>query len=234
MNKFETGNAKSHKTLWLVLIGVGVSIVLLIICLLLGANRVSTEADKAQAAIAGRNAASAQEIDLANTLRESTVDYVLEKEEIPAYSYSEVQSLDMSKPSGVSVADLKLVTKYKLVGTEETLYNLEQNYNVNALFVLGIASHESAYGTMQFHPNNVCGYGYSGFSSVNECIDTVGRVLAKNYLAPDGSYYKGNTIDDVNRTYAADPSWDSKVAKKVTYFYEVISENHNSQLEKLK
>lgn len=172
--------------------------------------------------------------DLADALRQETVDYVLEQEEIPAYSYDEVQVMDMSKPSGVTVEDLKLVTRYKLVGTEETLYQLEQDYNLNCLLLLGIASHESAYGTMQFHPNNVCGYGYSGFSSVNECLDTVGRVLAKNYLDPSGPYYKGNTIDSVNRTYAADPAWDSKVARKVAYFYEIISENHNKQLEKLK
>lgn len=172
--------------------------------------------------------------DFADTLRESTVDYVLDQEEIPAYSVAQVQALDMSKPSGVSVEDLKLVTRYKLVGTEEKLYELEQNYNLNCLFLLGIASHESAYGTMQFHPNNVCGYGYSGFPSINDCLDTVGRVLAKNYLDPSGPYYKGNTIDSVNRTYAADPAWDSKVARKVSYFYGIISENHNRQLEKLK
>ena len=58
--------------------------------------------------------------------------------------------------------------------------------------------------------------------------------IAKNYLNPSGPYYKGKTIDSVNRTYAADPAWDSKVARKVTYFYEVISENHNKQLNKLK
>ncbi|MDO4176265.1 MAG: DUF5105 domain-containing protein [Bacillota bacterium] len=172
--------------------------------------------------------------DLANTLREETVSYVLEQEEIPAYSYEEVQAMDMSKPSGVTVEDLKLVTRYKLVGTEETLYQLEQDYNLNCLLLLSIASHESAYGTMQFHPNNVCGYGYSGFSSVDECLNTVGRVLAKNYLDPSGPYYKGKTIDDVNKTYAADPAWDSKVANKMVYFYKVISENHNKQLEKLK
>ncbi|MDD4200248.1 MAG: glucosaminidase domain-containing protein [Eubacteriales bacterium] len=172
--------------------------------------------------------------DLSDKLRKDTVDYVLQQEEIPAYSYDQVQVMDMSKPSGVTVEDLKMVTRYKLVGTEEKLYELEQNYNLNCLLLLAIASHESAYGTMQFHPNNVCGYGYSGFSSINDCLDTVGRVLAKNYLDSSGPYYKGNTIDSVNRTYAADPSWDSKVARKVAYFYEIISENHNRQLEKLK
>ena len=168
------------------------------------------------------------------TLRERTVDYVIEQEEIPAYTYAQVQAMDMSIPSGVTVDDLKLVTRYKLVGTEETLYKLEQEYDLNCLFLLAIASHESAYGTAQFRPNNVCGYGGKGFSSINECLETVGRALANSYLSPSGSYYKGKTIAAVNRTYAADGSWNVKVAKKVTAFYQIISENHNEQLEKLK
>ena len=224
----------SRKTLNLIAVGTILSIVLLLLALWLGVNRLSSDSKEAMAAISDEKNASAQEIDLANTLRKTTVDYVIEKEEIPAYSYAEVQSMDMSVPSGVTVDDLKQVTRYKLVGTEETLYNLEQEYDLNCLFLLAIASHESAYGTAQFRPNNVCGYGGKGFPSVNACLETVGKALANSYLSPSGSYYKGKTIAAVNRTYAADGSWNVKVAKKVAYFYKVISENHNAQLEKLK
>ena len=224
----------SRKTLTLIAAGTILSIVLLLLALWLGVNRLSSDSKEAMAAIADEKNASAQEIDLANTLRETTVEYVIEEEEIPAYTYAQVQAMDMSIPSGVTVDDLKLVTRYKLVGTEETLYNLEQEYNLNCLFLLAIASHESAYGTAQFRPNNVCGYGGKGFSSVNECLETVGRALANSYLSPSGAYYKGSTIAAVNRTYAADGSWNVKVARKVAYFYQVISENHNAQLEKLK
>lgn len=224
----------SRTTLLLIAVGTILSIILLLLALWLGVGRVQSESKEAAAAIANEKNASAQEIDLANSLRETTVDYVLEQEEIPAYSYAQVQAMDMSVPSGVSVEDLKLVTKHKLVGTEETLYQLEQEYDLNCLFLLAIASHESAYGTAQFRPNNVCGYGGKGFSSVNECLETVGRALANSYLSPSGAFYKGNTIAAVNRTYAADGSWNVKVAKKVAYFYQVISENHNAQLEKLK
>ncbi|MCF0144290.1 MAG: glucosaminidase domain-containing protein [Firmicutes bacterium] len=235
----EEANAQTEETknrkLTIKMVGVMVffSCVLMVAALVAGNVTTANKAEDEAARIAKEKSAASQEIDLGNTLRQQTVDYVIEKEEIPAYTYAQVQAMDMSKPSGVTVDDLKQVTRYKLVGTEETLYNLEQNYNINCLLLLAIASHESAYGTMQFHPNNVCGYGYSGFASVNQCLDTVGRALAKNYLDPHGSYYKGNTIDAVNKTYAADPAWDSKVAKKVTYFYKVISENHNKQLEKL-
>ena len=228
------GPGWSRRTLLLIAAGTILSILLILLSLWLGVERIHSESQEAAIAIAEEKNASAQEIDLANTLRETTVDFVIEQEEIPAYTYVQVQAMDMSIPSGVTVDDLKLVTRYKLVGTEETLYKLEQEYDLNCLFLLAIASHESAYGTAQFRPNNVCGYGGKGFSSINECLETVGRALANSYLSPSGAYYKGNTIAAVNRTYAADGAWNVKVARKVAYFYQIISENHNAQIEKLK
>ena len=228
------GPGWSRRTLLLIAAGTILSILLILLSLWLGVERIHSESKEAAIAIAEEKNASAQEIDLANTLRETTVDYMIEQEEIPAYTYAQVQAMDMSVPSGVTVDDLKLVTRYKLVGTEETLYKLEQEYDLNCLFLLAVASHESAYGTAQFRPNNVCGYGGKGFSSINECLETVGRALANSYLSPSGAYYEGNTIAAVNRTYAADGSWNVKVAKKVTAFYQTISANHNAQLEKLK
>ena len=218
----------------IVIIAVALSVTLFFAGLFLGASKMKSASDASAASDAKAAAKQAEQIDLGNVLRQKTVNKVLKEETIPAYSYAEVCNMDMSKPSGATVEDLKLVTRYELVGLEEKLYQMEQDYDLNCLFLLGIASHESAYGTSQFHPNNICGYGYSGFPSKEACLDQVGRVLAKNYLNPSGPYYKGTTIDSVNRTYAADPAWDSKVARKVTYFYEVISENHNKQLNKLK
>ena len=218
----------------IVIIALALSVTLFFAGLFLGASKMKSASDASAASDAKAAAKQAEQIDLGNVLRQKTVNKVLKEDTIPAYSYAEVCSMDMSKPSGATVEDLKLVTRYELVGLEEKLYQMEQDYDLNCLFLLGIASHESAYGTSQFHPNNICGYGYSGFPSKEACLDQVGRVLAKNYLNPSGPYYKGTTIDSVNRTYAADPAWDSKVARKVTYFYEVISENHNKQLNKLK
>ncbi|MGI6766610.1 MAG: glucosaminidase domain-containing protein [Lentihominibacter sp.] len=177
---------------------------------------------------------SIEPVEFSDVLREEAVDYVFAREAIPAYSFAEVSALDVSKPSGVTVEDLKLVTRHNLVGLEEAFYKAEQDYGVNALFVLGIASHESAYGTYCFRPNNLFGYGRKGYSSKAECIDVVARGLANNYLRPGASLYNGNTINSVNKRYAADPGWDRKVAKKVAGFYQTISERHNSQLNKLR
>ncbi|MDO4869109.1 MAG: hypothetical protein Q4A65_02280 [Bacillota bacterium] len=227
-------NLFRNKAFLLAALSIVFSVVLLFAGLALGSYKLNAKASSADVKEAKQAAAKTLPVPAGDMLRTKTVYKICANETIPAYSYSEVCSMDMSKPSGVTVEDLKLVTKSGLVGLEEKLYQMEQDYNLNCLFLLGIASHESAYGTSQFHPNNICGYGYSGFSSKEECLDTVGRALAKYYLTPGGAHYKGTTIDDVNRTYAADPAWDSKVANKVTYFYQVISESHNARLEKLK
>lgn len=197
-------------------------------------NKVDSMAIKADQALTHEKASSAKDIDIANSLRKSAVNKVIDKESIPAYSTSQIMSMDVSQPSGVSVSDLKLVTAGNLVGLEESFYKAEQDYGVNCLFVMAIASHESANGTICFRPNNMFGFGSSGFSSKAECIDVVARALANNYLSTSGSLYSGKTISDVNKRYAASTTWDDKVARNMTNYYSVISQHHNAALEKLK
>lgn len=175
-----------------------------------------------------------KEVDLADALRVSTVNAVIEEESIPAYTNAQIRKLDVSKPSGVTKSDLKLVTQGALVGLEDAFLKAEQDYGINCLFVMAIASHESANGTICFRPNNMFGFGRSGFSSKAEGIDVVSRALARNYLSPGGSLYSGKTISDVNKRYAASTTWDDKVASKMTHYYSVISSHHNAALEKLK
>lgn len=218
------------------LIGIGIALtaLLLAISLWLGTYALQTSADKATAKIVGQKAATVEEIDLANTLREDTVNYVFDKEAIPAYSYDEIWEMDMSKPSGVTVADLKLVSRGAFVGLEKDFWQAEQDNDVNCLFVMGIASLESANGTICFRPNNMFGFGGSGFSSKSECISVVAKALANNYLSTSGSLYNGKQITDVNKRYAASSTWDEKVCRNMVRYYATISANHNKQLEKLK
>lgn len=177
---------------------------------------------------------AAKEVDLSTSLRKSTVNRVYDAEAIPAYSNAQIRSMDVSKPSGVTVSDLKLVTQGNLVGLEDSFLKAEKDYSVNCPFVMAIASLESANGTMCFKPNNMFGFGSSGFSSKAECIDVVSRALAQNYLSPGGSLYSGKTISDVNKRYASSSTWDDKVARNMTNYYSVISVHHNKALDRLK
>ena len=210
------------------------SAALLIFGIYTTAENIRSDAARASRELAAQGASAATDVDLANALRSSTVNRVIEGESIPSYSVSQIMQMDMSKPSGVSVAELKLVTKGNLVGLEEAFYKAEQDYGVNCLFVMAIAAHESANGTMCFKPNNMFGFGSSGFSSKAECIDVVSRALANNYLSPGGGLYSGKTISSVNKRYAASTTWDDKVAANMARYYSVISRNHNAALDKLK
>jgi len=197
-------------------------------------HQINASAAKANAQLVEKSKSTAKDVEIASTLRKSTVKKVIKEESFPSYTNAQIRSLDVSKPSGASVSDLKLVTQGNLRGLEEAFWQAEQDYDVNCLFVMAIAAHESANGTICFKPNNMFGYGSSGFSSKAECIDVVSRALANNYLSTSGSLYSGKTIASVNRRYAASTTWDDKVANNMTRYYATISQHHNAALEKLK
>lgn len=230
----ENASLLSKKAIWLIVITLFLSVSLFLAGFFGAVHKVRSDAAAASAALTKEGASAATEVNLANALRKSTVKAVFEGEAIPAYSTAEVMALDVSKPSGVSVSDLQLVTRDALVGLEEAFWQAEQDYGVNCLFVMAIAAHESANGTMCYRPNNMFGYGGISFDSKEECIDTVARGLAYNYLSPNGSLYSGNTISSVNTRYAASSAWDDRVAHNMVVYYGTISESHNAALEKLK
>ncbi len=198
------------------------------------AEDIRSDAAEASRELSAKGAAAATDVNISDSLRTSVTEKVISDKSIPAYSVSEVMSMDVSKPSGVTVSDLKLVTKGGLIGLEEAFYRAEQDYGINCLFVMAIAAHESANGTMCFASNNMFGYGSSGFSSKAEGINVVARALANSYLSPSGSLYSGKTISDVNKKYAASTTWDDKVAKNMANYYSVISKSRSAALDKLR
>ncbi|MBR3787560.1 MAG: glucosaminidase domain-containing protein [Firmicutes bacterium] len=222
----------------LIMIGavLGVSVLLLIVGIFCGVNKVHSDAAEAAAAATEKKMAEAEPADPADALRQTAVDEVLDANYIPAYSLSQVMALDVSKPSGVTVEDLKKVTSHGLVGLEKDFWQAEQDYGINCLFVMAIAAIESGNGTINGVGNNMFGWGggYIKFSSKAEGIDVVARGLARNYLTPGAGLYSGNRISDVNKRYASSSTWDDKVASKMVSYYSIISKTHNTELEKLK
>ena len=159
-------------------------------------------------------------------------------------------SFDMAlnKPSGLSLEQFKKVlTDNKDVNNifsqnAEYFYYIEQQYNINGIFVAAIGIHESAWGTSKIAQNkkNLFGYGaydsspYSSsynFDTYAEGIDLIARVLVKYYLNPSGTaiyngetasgkYYSGNTLTAVNKKYATDKNWANAVYKYMEYLYK--------------
>jgi beta-N-acetylglucosaminidase len=179
-------------------------------------------------------AKTAKPVDIATPLRTSTVDQVQAQHDIPAYSQSQLQKIDLRKPSGLTASDLKLVTSAGLVGLEEAFVSAEKKYGVNCLFLMSIASEESAKGTMMFRKNNMFGFGRSGFSSKAEGIHVVANTLSKKYLNPGGSLYGGSpTIGGVRKRYCTSTAWTGKVARYMATYYSTIDQHRDNALDKL-
>lgn len=174
-----------------------------------------------------------KQVNLGNNLRANAIKTVKKQESIPAYSLSQINKMDMRKPSGATVADLKLVTRQNLVGLEKAFVKAEKRYGVNSLFLIAIASMESANGTICFKPNNMFGYGSKGYPSKEACIYDVAKGLSNNYLKPGASLYNGTKISDVNKRYASSSTWDSKVANNMHSYYSIISARRKKAIRKL-
>ncbi len=126
-------------------------------------------------------------------------------------------------------------------------YYVEDEYNINGIFVAAVGIHESAWGTSKIalNKNNLFGYGaydsnpYNGaydFEDYAESIDLVSRVFVKYYINPSGTniydgqkangkYYSGNTLYAVNKRYATDKNWANGVYKHMKYLYNKIQKN---------
>ena len=161
-------------------------------------------------------------------------------------------SFDMAlnKPSGFTLEQFKTaLTDDKdknniFQDNAEYFYYIEEQYNINGLFVAAVGIHESAWGTSKIalNKNNLFGYGaydsnpYNGaynFESYSEAIDLIARVFVKYYLNPagtsiydgetaNGRYYSGNTLSAVNKKYASDTNWANSVYKQMQYLYNKI------------
>ena len=230
-----SGTEKRHKwPLVFAVLSLVVSAAILLAGMYTYQAQTAAETEAEEEALLKSSSTYSARIDLGDTLRQSTVDEVVKSDEIKNYSISEIRKMDVSKPSGVTVADLKLVTRGNFVGLEEVFWQVEQDYGINCLFVMAIGANESAFGTVCFRKNNMFGFGRKSYATKAENIDVVARTLATKYLTPGASLYHGKTIDGVHKSYAASPVWDDHVAKHMSNFYSKISANHNAAIEKLK
>ena len=156
-------------------------------------------------------------------------------------------NMSLNKPSGLTLEQFKKILtdskdKNKIFEQNaEYFYYIEQQYNINGVFVAAIGIHESAWGTSKIakQKKNLFGYGaydsnpYNGaytFNEYSECIDLLARVLVKYYLNPKGTsiyngetavgtYYSSPTVSGVNNKYASDKNWANKVYSYMEYLY---------------
>ena len=119
--------------------------------------------------------------------------------------------------SGLSVDDMHYILEDipELYPYAQVFYDTEQRYCVNALFMISVASLESAYGKSNIanNHNNLFGFMRKGkpmsFSNKSESIDYFGKLLSNHYV-PEGL---NQPVDIAHKYEPKDPSgWSYKVA----------------------
>ena len=128
---------------------------------------------------------------------------------------------DVSALSHITVDDAKQMLSGTALYTEAKAYvKAEEKYHVNAVFLMGIAAHESAWGTSRRarEDNNLTGYGVTSDSAkgINkatkeEGLLTTAKTLHERYLTPGGSYYSGTSAEAVNKKYCVGGEWAASV-----------------------
>ena len=159
-------------------------------------------------------------------------------------------NMELNKPSGLSLEQFqKVLTDSNdknniFENNAQYFYYIENEYNINGIFVAAIGIHESGWGKSNIAKNKKNLFGYraydsspyssaSTFDTYAEGIDLIARVLVKYYLNPKGTviyngeiavgtYYNGNTISSVNKKYASDSNWANKVYNYMEYLYKKI------------
>lgn len=137
---------------------------------------------------------------------------------------------DVSSISNITVSDAKeMLSGTQLYQDATSFVKSERIYHVNAVFLMGIAAHESAWGTSRRakEDNNLTGYGvYSNDAkginkaSREEGLLATANTLHERYLSKGGSYYEGTSAADINKHYCTDNEWAGAV---VTYSYQLMN-----------
>lgn len=131
---------------------------------------------------------------------------------------------DLRIKTNVSVEEYQQM----LEGTElheiaKSLYDAEQTFNINGLYLMGLACLESSYGNSSFakNRNNIFGWNAvdsnpgkaSYFNSKSGCVMFVAEKLSNNYLSENGCYFEGYTASDIDKHYCTDKQHANKIIK---------------------
>lgn len=121
---------------------------------------------------------------------------------------------DVTEISNVSLEELNNKLKNtEFEGLAYMFIKAEQEFKVNALFLVGLTANESGWGTSRLAQgkNNLTGFqaynhdpynSAKHFDSWEDCIMQTAEYIRNNYLNIDGNYYNGLGVRDINIRYA--------------------------------
>lgn len=173
-----------------------------------------------------------------NTVKEIQQE-IVQTEEQPTEEQKQVSNLNISfdmnllTKSNITIEELqKGFANTNMQGLEQYFINAENETGINAIYLAGLATHESGWNTSDFarERNNLFGWqSYDSnlnatkrFASKEESIMTVARALKKMYLSENGCYFNGYTISGISKRYASDKQHNQKVFRNMQKIVDKI------------
>lgn len=125
-----------------------------------------------------------------------------------------VHAQNLLEPSGLTADQMSAGLIKDLKPYAEDFIKAEQDTGINAVFLASVAAIESGWNTSRVATtyNNVYGWTttggtYKAFESVSTCISDTAQQIKSLYLSPDGAYFNGYSVDDVNIKYNGTEYW---------------------------
>ena len=149
--------------------------------------------------------------------------------EYVTFTENNIKTTDMRKKSKLDAAKFSEYMKKfpNLSGIDETILKIQDEYNVNALFILAIIRLESGNGTSTIaqSKNNLGGIivsensvaVFKTFDTQTDCIIYMANLLSKNYLTEGGKYFSGYTLTDIAQRYSTSPNEWSELITNMIY-----------------
>lgn len=161
-----------------------------------------------------------------NKLKDIRINALIEKcnsLELEVNTYKENQNKNIDtynmnphSKSNLTVEEMNnMLANTGLRSQGQAFKDMENTYNVNALFAMGVAMHESANGYKKANTHNYFGFrgnnGWMSFSSAYDCIQYFGKLISNNYsnrttisaiqtkYCPDGSPWTQRVISHMNQ-----------------------------------
>jgi|GEM_PF-6132282 len=157
--------------------------------------------------------------------------------ELEEFKLQEEIQLDLTTSSNLTEEMINFILKdggENIIGIGNAYIEAENQYNVNALFLLALSMYSSGWGKSRialdknnlFHYEsyNKCPYECARtFDSVEDSIIFVAMKLNNNYLTEGGKFFKGYTLKEVNKKYDSNLMWYLEIAKVMNEFKSTLN-----------
>lgn len=152
-------------------------------------------------------------------------------------------TITVLRPSFMTVSQIENFLKGTgLAGYGYAFLKAEEISGIGADYLVAIACHESKFGTNTWWKewNNCLSWGITDSGPNSEAYKIKGMTkdqaivytaqrIKESYLTKGGAYYSGETLSAINKYYASDTSWASKVMSIHSRLISTLSEEQRAK-----